>query len=272
MNNLIMNCLYEKQNRRFQQLSDLVRQFTSAYCGNSIIRDNIFTVIENYARKNELNLEILRYPIYDEELWAMTFLKQGTIFVYVNSGLELCKQFFAAAHELYHIYCYAENADQSYIKNGSMLDTDTANETGNNQEDLEANAFAGLLLMQDQRLQEQISLYGIENNVSDIDGILTLMEMFAIPYKAVVLRLYESRFISKKQADFLLETEGTKVAKRIVLTGKAKRWQLDGRGTEAFGTLFEKFDYNIQHEYLTNTREKEDSEYIANLKKKYRLG
>ena len=51
----------------------------------------------------------------------MTFLKQDTIFVCVNTALPLCKQFFAAAHELYHIYCYVENADQSYIKNGSMV-------------------------------------------------------------------------------------------------------------------------------------------------------
>ena len=59
---------------------------------------------------------MLRYPIHDDELWALTFLKQDTIFVCVNTALPLCKQFFAAAHELYHIYCYVENADQSYIK------------------------------------------------------------------------------------------------------------------------------------------------------------
>ena len=89
----------------------------------------------------------------------MTFLKQDTIFVCVNTALPLCKQFFAAAHELYHIYCYVENADQSYIKNGSMLDSATGDETGRTQEDLEANAFAGLLLMPDQLLHEQILLY-----------------------------------------------------------------------------------------------------------------
>lgn len=55
---------------------------------------------------------MLRYPIHDDELWALTFLKQDTIFVFVNTAFPLCKQFFAAAHELYHIYCYVENADQ----------------------------------------------------------------------------------------------------------------------------------------------------------------
>ena len=43
---------------------------------------------------------------------------------------------------------------------------------------------------------------------------------------------------------------------RVSLTGKAKRWQLDGKGTESFGTLLEKVEYNRQHEYLTESREK----------------
>lgn len=53
--------------------------------------------------------------------------------------------------------------------------------------------------------------------------------------------------------------------------GKAKRWQLDGRGTESFGTLLEKVEYNIQHEYLTESRENDDVDYITQLKKEYGL-
>lgn len=143
--------------------------------GNSIIKDNIFAVIQNYARKKEIALEMLRYPIHDDELWALTFLKQDTIFVCVNTALPLCKQFFAAAHELYHIYCYVENADQSYIKNGSMLDSATGDETGRTQEDLEANAFAGLLLMPDQLLHEQILLYGLDKDLVTVDSVLMLI-------------------------------------------------------------------------------------------------
>lgn len=162
MKGVLENSLFETQPHKFEHLNELTRQFATIYCGNSIVKDNIFAVIENYARKKEIHLEILRFPIHDEELWAMTFLKKGTIFVCVNSELALCKQFFAAAHELYHIYCYVEDADQSYIKNGSMLDSDTVNETGKTQEDVEANAFAGLLLMPDQLLSNQINLFGID--------------------------------------------------------------------------------------------------------------
>ena len=120
MSNVLEDSLFVSQTKKFDEIQSIVRQFSAEYVGNSIIKDNIFAVIQNYAKKKEIALELLRYPIHDDELWALTFLKQDTIFVCVNTALPLCKQFFAAAHELYHIYCYVENADQSYIKNGSM--------------------------------------------------------------------------------------------------------------------------------------------------------
>lgn len=271
MNNVLEDSLFVCQNKKFDEIQSIVRQFLAEYVGNSIVKDNIFAVIQNYARKKEISLELLRFPIYDDELWALTFLKQNTIFVCVNTTLPLCKQFFAAAHELYHIYCYVENADQSYIKNGSMLDSATGDETGRTQEDLEANAFAGLLLMPNQIIHEQIVLYGLDKKLSEVDSILMLMDMFAMPFKAVVLRLFESETISHKQAEKLLEINSDQVMKRVRLTGKAKRWQLNGNGTESFGTLFEKVEYNEQHEYLTESRNNDDVTYLAQLKKEYGL-
>ena len=80
-----------------------------------------------------------------------------------------------------------------------MLDSATGDETGRTQEDLEANAFAGLLLMPDQLLHEQILLYGLDKDLVSVDSALMLMDMFAMPYKAVVLRLFESRNIFHQQ-------------------------------------------------------------------------
>ena len=157
------------------------------------------------------------------------------------------------------------------VYDGSMLDSATGDETGRTQEDLEANAFAGLLLMPDQLLHEQILLYGLDKDLVTVDSVLMLMDMFAMPYKAVVLRLFESGNISHQQAEKLLEVGSADVMERVSLTGKAKRWQLDGKGTESFGTLLEKVEYNRQHEYLTESRENEDVAYLAQLKKEYGL-
>ena len=90
-------------------------------------------------------------------------------------------------------------------------------------------------------------------------------------WKLVVLRLFESGNISHQQAEKLLEVGSADVIERVSLTGKAKRWQLDGKGTESFGTLLEKVEYNRQHEYLTESRENDDVAYITQLKKEYGL-
>ena len=86
MNNVLEDSLFVSQTKKFDEIQSIVRQFSAEYVGNSVIKDNIFAVIQNYARKKEIALEMLRYPIHDDELWALTFLKQDTIFVCVNSG------------------------------------------------------------------------------------------------------------------------------------------------------------------------------------------
>ena len=112
MSNVLEDSLFVSQNEKFDEIQSIVRQFSAEYVGNSIIKDNIFAVIQNYARKKEIALELLRYPIHDDELWALTFLKQDTIFVCVNTALpdvykrqslncilQLCK-----VHAIIHTY------------------------------------------------------------------------------------------------------------------------------------------------------------------------
>ena len=259
--------LFENNPKRFRQICDLSRKFMGVYCVNSIIGENIFQVLSNYARRNDVTLEILRYPFQDDELWAFTFLKKGTIFVCINSELPQNKQVFAAAHELYHIHCYVEDVDQNIIRSGSLLDSKTVDEAANTQEDIEANAFAALLLMPDHLLNEQMMLYGLPKSNVAVDDILALMDFFGTPYKAAVLRLYESNNISKATATELLSVPAEDIQQRISLTGKAKRWMLDGRGIETFGSLEDNLDFNRKNELLTEPREAKDTSYLANLKK-----
>lgn len=259
--------LFENNPKRFQQIMDLSRKFIGVYCVDSIIGENVFQLLQNYARRHDVTLEILRYPFHDSKLWACTFLKKGTIFVCINSELPQNKQVFAAAHELYHIYCYVEDVDQNIIRSGSILDSKTVDEYANTQEDIEANAFAALLLMPDRLLNEQIDLYGIPKGNVTVDDILVLMEFFGIPYKAVVLRLYESKNIPKSKAAELLSIASETIRHRIALTGKAKRWMLDGRGIESFGSLEDNLDFNRQNELLTESRETKDTSYLYELKK-----
>lgn len=271
MSEVIEQILYSKDNRRFRDIEQTAKTTLTNFCGDTIIRDRIFNSIRTYAKIKDLSIEILRYPIQDNELWAFTFLKKGVIFVCINTALSVCKQIFAAAHEFYHIICYVEDTDQSSIRNGSMLRGKDEDEIVGDQEEIEANAFAGLLLMPTDEVDKQLRLLSIDGTSISIDDVLYMMDIFAIPYKACVLRLLECGKISAATANKLYSYEWSFVHKRMMLTGKAKRWNLNGKGTEVFGSLLENFDYNLKHELLTNERIKSDSDIISRLKDEYQL-
>ena len=80
----------------------------------------------------------------------------------------------------YHIHCYAEDIDPDTIACGSLLDSKTVDDLAVSKENLEANAFAGLLLMPDNMLDEQLKLYGIVREKISVDDVLTLMDLFAL--------------------------------------------------------------------------------------------
>ena len=266
MANIFQESLFSKQPRQFEKIAFQAKAFAANYCGNTIIRDSIFRIAANYARKRELSLEILRYPFKDEELWAFTFVKKGILFLCVNSELTISKQIFAVAHELYHIHCYAENIDSDTIVRGSLLDSKIADDLAVSQEDLEANAFAGLLLMPDNVIDEQAKLYGITGDKISVDDVLILMELFALPYKAVVLRLAENNNITSATAENLLKTKADFVSERILLTGRALAWQQNSREILYFGSLLDDMQYNCENEFLTDSREKSDREYLKKVK------
>ena len=51
MNNVLKDSLFVSLNRKFDEIQSVVRQFSAEYVGNSIIKDNIFAVIQNYSKK-----------------------------------------------------------------------------------------------------------------------------------------------------------------------------------------------------------------------------
>lgn len=270
MGNVLMESLFYKQKKQFEKVNELSKAFAANYCGNTIVRESIFGIVLNYARKRELLLEVLRYPFKDDELWAFTFVKKGTIFLCVNTELPMCKQIFATAHELYHIHCYAEDINTSTITSGSLLDSKTFDEAAASQEDLEANAFAGLLLMPDSSLMEQFKIYGISKDNMGIDDVLILMDLFALPYKAVVLRLSESGLITEEKARTLLQKGSSEITVRIELTGKAEQWQQNSGHLLHYGSLLDNLAFNSEKELLMDSRESSDKAYLEKIGKEFR--
>ena len=246
MSSFLDGVLYSADRKRFEQIKDIAAGFAQRYIGHNIIQDDIFSLIENYTKAKDICLEWIKLPIEDQELCACTFIRGGRIFVMLNSRLPFSKQIFAAAHELYHIWFYLEDKDSDLVSAGSILKSQTIDEGTTEQEEMEANAFAGLLLVPEADLFQQMHLYGINKDHIGVYDVLVLMDIFAVPYKAMVLRLMEEQIISKETAYDLIDISSEDIRKQIMITGKAKRWAICPTGSEKLGSIMENLSANIE--------------------------
>lgn len=268
MNKVLENSLFYLDNVSFNKISEQARSFNATYNGKNIVQDDIFNVVKNYANHKEFDIEILRYPIKDEDFCACTFIRNGRIFMVANSYLPICKQIFAVAHELFHIIGYIGGENVSFLNHGSILKASNIDETTTQLEDREANAFAGLFLCPSDALVEQANIYGIFKDNIELTDILKLMDIFGIPYKAMVLRLLEEGYLSSKKAIEFLDICNGKIEFEINLTGISKRWQRTCEEIIEFGSLEQYMFVNEKMSFVTDSRLEGDRKIISQIKDK----
>ncbi len=269
MGNILENSLYIQDNAKFEELTRDAIQFNSIYNGNNIIQDDIFSVLVNYARKNQECLNLLRFPTKDDDFCALTCVKKGKIFVYVNSWLPLSKQIFAAAHELYHIWCFIENKNRSVLREGSFLSAAAMDEDVKSREDREANAFAGLLLVPSSALREQMQIYSIDREHLSIEEIIRLMAIFAVPYKALLMRLCEDGYLDQAALMRFLAVPKNTYEKSILYTPDTERWQRRTPEILQTGSLQQLIDQNQEYELLADTRAASDLENLHKIRSRH---
>ena len=103
----------------------------------------------------------------------------------------------------------------------------------------------------------------------NVDDVLILMELFALPYKAVVLRLAESEAITERKAQQLLQVDAGNITVRIELTGKAEQWQQDTRRLLRYGSLLDNLAFNSKNELLRESREESDKAFLKRLSEEF---
>lgn len=266
MANVLDHSLFVQEPKKYQELYQVVTQFNSLYNGNNIIQDDIFSVSSNYARKNNKDIEFLRFPTRDDDFCALTCVREEKIFVYVNSWLPLSKQIFAAAHELYHIWCFIEGKDESVLRKGSFLDASAMDEDVTSKEDQEANAFAGMLLVPSNMLHEQMQIYGISQNRQSLEDIIRLMAIFSVPYKAMLLRLYEERYMEAEILNKFLSINKEVLKKSIGYEPDVDRWQKRTPGILQLGSLNQLIEQNLEYDLLAESRASADQESIRKIR------
>ncbi|MCD7863484.1 MAG: ImmA/IrrE family metallo-endopeptidase [Lachnospiraceae bacterium] len=259
------NSLFSRKPEKFENIRVIAREFNGAYNGNNIVQDDVFGIIENYTGREGRPLELFHIPIEDQELCACTFLRGDRIFAMINSNMILAKQIFAAAHELYHIYCYFEGENMNLSRHGSILTSSSMDAEEIEAEDMEANAFAGLFLAPSVQISERMDIYGIDTKNILFADILKLIDLFAIPYKAMLLRLYEEKYLNEARVRDLFSIGEAEVIRQIKITGKGKRWYRIPSDRIGFGSLMENFEVNKQLDALNEHRLQTDEKRIAEL-------
>ena len=266
MRNAEFISLKESDSKRFEEIRRTAMHFQCDYCIPSITKDNIFVFIRNYIRKAERKAELMFFPFEAEDLEAVSFIRDDTVFLCLNTEKPLSEEVYASANELYRILRYIEDEESSGFY--SILTQDML-EDDNYGLNAEANAFARLLLVPDNLLSEAVSVNGIEFGNGLMRDVLLVMALFAVPFHPAVIRLYECGYISKEQALSLLSASKAEFENELRLSSVGRIWQQSGRGTESLGSFIETYEYAVRNDFLPEGKKTQEGAFIEEVKKKF---
>lgn len=256
MHELIKECIFRNDKEQFNNIEDKAIGFANRYVGSGvIIQDDIFNIIENYDR----SVILLLFPIPDDEICGFICNYKGKLFIYVNTNLPLEKQIFTAAHELYHLLFNRDQLESGY---SHLVKEDDLN---GRQEEQTANLFAALLLVPRTLLKEQIEILQIDPANLNLLDIIRLMDVFAVPYKTMILRLYETGILKDKEADKWLQVPDRDKREGVLFEmkkhGIGLRWQERTR-TVKYGNLKALIMDNDAEELIPEAKAAKDLAYI----------
>ena len=124
-----------------------------------------------------------------------------------------------------------------------------------------------MLLVPDLQLLEQIEIYGIDKSKLDLDSVVKLMDIFAVPYKAIVLRLFEENIISEKNAIQLLK-EGTieRIEFSMQSQNVGERWKKRTFDEIDLGVVENRLKQNKEADRLSDSRIVEDERTLKDIR------
>ena len=221
MNSIAANELNALSPGEILEIQKEVAYYRNKYQVNRFVGESIFSILEQEAR-------VLYYPIENPEICAFFRKVDGRQFVFINTAIPYEKQIFAAAHELAHIWSIGSpKIRQSEIlyanaMNGYAGESGTAQSALVDHAEQIANRFAAEFLVETHELQEAIRKYKIPEFTSRngdwrkddsdrlshlIKGVLTLMDIFTVPYKTIVRRLFEIDRLDRSLCEALLTVQ-----------------------------------------------------------------
>jgi len=213
---------------------------------NDVIGTQIFSILGLYAR-------VIYYPLGKDAPWGFTRISGSTNdsglekpFVAINTSIPVPCQVFAAAHELYHIW---------YEQKPDVIPKDLLDEDDIETNEKKANRFAAEFLVDENMLRQEMTIYKIKE--INIKAVLQLAELFSVPYKAMVKRLYETGYIKTGEKESLLSETSESLERHrktyAFISGEADNriavdnlTELSVNAYKAGLITFEKFEYLLR--------------------------
>lgn len=145
---------------------------------------NVMQVIRPLLRQ-QLYI-VVELPFKDKEIGALCYNGDGLGYAFLNSSLPKVNVNFALCHEIYHVFFGEKpfsHKVELYMNKHYYED----------EEELAANSFAGVLLMPEQSFSHMFRKFSAEagDGDSEMTPVVKLMSYFEVPYMAALIRCYE---------------------------------------------------------------------------------
>jgi Zn-dependent peptidase ImmA (M78 family) len=250
----IKETLFFRDKAKFKDIEQKAYYELSELNSNQRVKDDIFRILKNIN-----GVHLIKFPIEDENLTAFKIQKDKKVFIFINSAVPLEKQIFGGAHELYHTLYNETDLEEDFFSSfEKSYDNDDLIE-------MQANSFAACFLVRKDHLMQEVHKLNITNNNIELIDIIKLMDIFAVPYKTMVLRLYECEVIEGEQATYLLQKKDRDPKKDVLLlinqTRNAIKWQ-NLTDENEFGNLIELSLRNYKESIITKEKIEKDLEKI----------
>jgi len=229
-----------------------VREEFAGACDEAV-RDSIFDMLDEQVK-------LLMFPVADDEFCGFICNYKGEEFIYINTYLPLEKQIFAAGHEFYHLI-------REQTEKVELLKSNTLTEEGDIElEDKQANLFSALLLVPKESLLKQLNVLQVTRARDlTLKKVIKLMNTFAVPYKTIILRLYEIEILSEEKARKWLEIADRDPEQGVLYEINkhqiGEKWQSRTK-TVKLSNLKALIIDNAEEELLPEQRVDSDLEYV----------
>lgn len=125
---------------------------------------------------------------FEEEMSGLLVVENKRGAIGYNSAHPPVRQRFTVAHEIGHYMLHLKNAhSRLFLDKFVVYRRDDQSSTGNDQEEIEANAFAAALLMPAQLVHGEIKKHNLD--LDDEDALGVLAKRFSVSTTAMSFRL-----------------------------------------------------------------------------------